>query len=209
MFFKTLSLLAVLGTASALPHTHANEARQSLSDSFGVMASRSASPIHFLPLNARGGHFWLGGKTSSYCPEQVEEMGGVCPPGTETAFFGERSLAVEVPGGQQVYVDAAGALSFTVPHSGYIPPGSSTGPFEYTPGKPIGHWVYKGQGASGFMACPVPVNGTADVQKSPQWQVYAALQNATVPSGSVGDCLGFSAMAISRNGSDFAAWEYI
>jgi hypothetical protein len=61
------------------------------------MASRSASPIHFLPMTARGGHFWLGGKTSSYCPKEVEEMGGVCPPGTETAFFGERSLVRPVP----------------------------------------------------------------------------------------------------------------
>ncbi|KAL4898692.1 hypothetical protein BDV59DRAFT_197571 [Aspergillus ambiguus] len=207
MNLKTLSLLSFLSAATALPHY--NEARQTLADSFTVMAARSASPIHFLSMNARGGHFWLGGKTSSYCPEQVEEIGGACPPGKETAFFGERSLAVEVPGGQQIYVDAHGALSFTVPHSGYIPPGSSMGPFEHTPGNPIGHWTYKGQGTNGFMACPVPVNGTADVQKSPQWQVYAALQNATVPSGRVGDCLGFDAMAIQRNSSDAAAWEYL
>jgi hypothetical protein len=108
-----------------------------------------------------------------------------------------------VPGGQQVYVDRSGALRFTSPHSAYMPPGSSTGPFTYTPGNPIGHYVYTGQGASGFMACPKQVGD------GKQWQVFAALKNATVPGGRVADCLGFDAMAVQsgRNGS--AAWEYI
>lgn len=83
-------------------------------------------------------------------------------------------------------------------------PGASTGPFEYTPGKPIGHYVYKGQGASGFMACPVQEDGAPK-----KWQVFAALQNATVPSGDVDDCLGFSAMATQAKQNETAAWEYV
>ncbi|OOF95863.1 hypothetical protein ASPCADRAFT_207198 [Aspergillus carbonarius ITEM 5010] len=158
---------------------------------FSIMSARSGSPIHLLPLNAAGGAFYLGGETSSYCP-----IASGCPAGTETVFAGDgSSLDVEVPGGQQVYVNPSGALSFTVPHSAYIPTGSSTGPFTYSPSKPFGTWSY----GKGFMACPT---------KDSKWQVFAASQNATVPSGNVSDCLGFDALAVAGNGS-VAAWEYI
>lgn len=50
---------------------------------FGVMAVRSASPIHYSQMNAAGQKFWLGGSTSSYCPD-IE--GIVCPPGNTTVF---------------------------------------------------------------------------------------------------------------------------
>ena len=39
-----------------------------------------------------------------------------------------------------------------------MPAGSSEGPFKHTPaaaGSSFGSWTYHGQGASGFMACPV------------------------------------------------------
>lgn len=124
-----------------------------------------------------------------------------------------------VPGGQRIYVDRSGALSFTVPHSGYVPAGSSEGPFKYTPGTSQGTWSYSGQGASGFMACPAkqpkPTATASPVRRetpssAPRWQVFAALQNATVPSGKVNDCIGFDALAMPVNvTSDQLAWEYI
>jgi hypothetical protein len=58
--------------------------------------------------------------------------------------------------------------------------------------------VYSGWGASGFMACPT---------EDSKWQVFAALQNATVPSGNVQDCLGFSAIATPTNETG-NAWQY-
>ncbi|PYI03829.1 hypothetical protein BO78DRAFT_421273 [Aspergillus sclerotiicarbonarius CBS 121057] len=186
-FTLAASVLPLL--AAAAPSQH--KARDTTT--FGVMSARSGSPIHLLPLNAAGGAFYLGGKTSSYCP-----LDSGCPAGTETTFAGDGSaLAVEVPGGQEVYVNPSGALSFTVPHSAYIPTGSSTGPFTYTPGKEgaLGSWTF----GKGFMACP---------DKDNKWQVFASSQNATVPSGNVSDCLGFDAMAVKGNGS-VAAWEYI
>jgi hypothetical protein len=109
--------------------------------------------------------------------------------------------SVTVPGGQQIYVSPEGALKFTQAHSANIPPGSSRGPFEYVPGaanQPFGHYVYSGWGASGFMACPT---------EDSKWQVFAALQNATVPSGNVEDCLGFSAIATPTNQTG-NAWQY-
>jgi hypothetical protein len=63
------------------------------------------------------------------------------------------------------------------------------------------------------MACPT--NGTTTYRRSrrdaaaPKWQVYAALQNATVPSGSVSDCIGFDALAVADNSTVPATWEYI
>lgn len=49
---------------------------------YQILSSRSASPVHLLPMNANGGAFYLGGNTSTYCPPQV----GSCPPGTQTVL---------------------------------------------------------------------------------------------------------------------------
>ncbi|KAB8273009.1 hypothetical protein BDV30DRAFT_211330 [Aspergillus minisclerotigenes] len=164
---------------------------------FGVMSARSASPIHLLPMTASGQKFYLGGKTQSYCPLPESKD---CPPGTETVFSpGGYGLNVNVPGGQQVYVDPQGALSFTQAHSAYIPEGSAVGPFTYKPGEQWGYYSFNGWGASGFMACPTEDN---------RWQVFAAVQNATVPKGNVADCLGFNALA-PKAAKEAAAWQYI
>ncbi|KAL3435546.1 hypothetical protein BDV09DRAFT_167254 [Aspergillus tetrazonus] len=188
------SLLPLL--AAAAPTSLPNGAEQPAA--FTVMAARSASPIHFLPLTASGQSFWLGGNTTTYCP-----LPSNCPPGNTTVLAGNGgSLSVVVPGGQQIYVDPTGALRFTQAHSAYIPPGSSLGPFEYIPGPEgsvFGHYMYSGWGASGFMACPTEDN---------RWKVFGALGNATVPSGDVEDCLGFSAIAVP---SELVGqtWQYI
>ncbi|KAJ5584720.1 uncharacterized protein N7459_004520 [Penicillium hispanicum] len=163
---------------------------------FTVMSIRSASPIHYLQMNAAGQKFWLGGSTSSYCPTNV---GAGCPPGNQTVFApGGNAMDVEVPGGQQVYVDPSGALSFTQAHSALIPPGSAVGGLAYELGQPWNHYTFHGWGTDGFMACP-----TSDHR----WQVFAAISNATVPSGNVSDCLGFSAIALTYQGSA-PAWQY-
>lgn len=188
---------------------------------FGVMAIRSASPIHYLQLNAASQKFYLGGNTASYCPTQVKN----CPPGNQTVFAPGGSSLVShqvtshtmhpshpmkdnpannpqdtmVPGGQQVYIDPTGALSFTQAHSVNIPQGSSLGPFHYAADEPWAHYSFAGWGASGFMACPADDN---------RWQVFAAIQNATVPQGNVDECLGFSAVALDYTG-DIPAWQYV
>lgn len=77
-----LPLLAAAAPAPQAPAVHAPVTRAE-APAFGVMAARSASPIHYLQMNADGGNFWLGGKTSSYCPNaQVS----ACPPGNQTVF---------------------------------------------------------------------------------------------------------------------------
>lgn len=103
--------------------------------------------------------------------------------------------AVEVPGGQRIYVAPTGALSFTAPHSGAIPPGSAQVAFTNTPGPSFGYFSFQGLGATGFVACPVENGG-------PVYQVFA-----DVEGGDWAKCLGFNALSSQYDG-EFAAWEY-
>ncbi|KAJ5670564.1 uncharacterized protein N7477_005927 [Penicillium maclennaniae] len=202
---KVSAVLSFASLAAALPSSRTTKSSNA---PFSVTAARSGSEIHYLPLTASSGHFWLGGKSQTYCPSSV---GASCGKQDDTIIYGGNALDVVVPGGQQIYVDASGALSFTVPHSGYIPAGSSTGPFK----APLASWLAL------FLRLlrppPLPPSATATPSsvarrsaQSSKWQVYAALQNATVPSGQVSDCLGFDALATGLNiTSDQLAWEYI
>ncbi|EXJ86368.1 hypothetical protein A1O3_03319 [Capronia epimyces CBS 606.96] len=163
-----------------------------------VVASRSGSPIHFLPINAAGLRLYLGGQTLSYCPDIVDDL-GACPPGNETAFS-LCNLAVIVPGGQQLYVTPRGEIGYTQAHSSFMPNGSLPCPFTYykAPGAPLGLLSTQAFGADGLMACPT--DGDA-------WQVFANLRNATVPQGNVSQCLGFDGLALDYP-ELFAAWQY-
>ncbi|OKL63210.1 hypothetical protein UA08_01319 [Talaromyces atroroseus] len=187
--FITPALYAVCATA--LPAKRDN-------GPFTAIALRSASPIHQLSITAAGESFWLGGNTASYCPTNVDP----CPPGNVTVFGNAYSLDVEVPGGQVIYVNPSGALAFTMAHSIYIPSGSQQGPFSYDSGSPFGSYSTSSFGATGFMACP------DDAMSPTSWQVFAAIQNATVPTGNVADCLGFDAATVDYDG-DIPAWQYI
>ncbi|OQE34802.1 hypothetical protein PENCOP_c015G07731 [Penicillium coprophilum] len=203
---KFSAILALAPLVAAIP---GSKEPKSSDAAFSVISARSASPVHLLPLNAAGTYFWLGGHAQTYSP-----IPGI-PDTNQTVIANSHFLDVEVPGGQAIYIDNKGALRFTSPHSAYEPAGSSDGPFVYTPGSSFGHWSYNGQGASGFMACPTS-NNTATYRRSrrgaaaaPKWQVFAALKNATVPTGKTGDCLGFDALAVAVNTTTPVAWEYI
>ncbi|PWY73466.1 hypothetical protein BO83DRAFT_437461 [Aspergillus eucalypticola CBS 122712] len=171
---------------------------------FTVMSIRSGTFIQNLPLTAADTNFYLGGTTSTACPEDVAEY-DACPPGDETVIDYSNYLSSGYT--QEIYVDPTGALKFVEAHTTYMDPGASTSTFCYTPGTSYGQWTYTGLGATGFMACPLDedeeVNGGA-------WQVFAAMKNATVPSGNVSDCLQFEALAYPwvSNGSSIAAWQY-
>ncbi|KAL6707849.1 hypothetical protein ACN47E_003749 [Coniothyrium glycines] len=163
---------------------------------FGVMSARSASPIHFQTLNARGGKFYLGGPgPSSYCP--VAQVGDACPPGNTTVLAGgDRTLAlgVIVPGGQRVYVAPDGALSYTQAHSAYIPTGSIVDQFSReapAAGQSFGYLNFE----TGFVACPAAGEGQG-------YQVFGQ-----VDGGNFGDgCLGFNALTVATDKA--GAWQY-
>ncbi|WEW61453.1 hypothetical protein PRK78_006943 [Emydomyces testavorans] len=184
--------------AAAAPASELEQCKPSYPPKIGVISSRSASPIHLLPMNAAGRAFWLGAPTQTYCPTVV---GNACPPGKDTVIAGLSSLDVLVPGGQQMYVEPSGAVGFTQAHSASIPPGSYIGGFKYRPGPGHGVYSFTGWGATGFMACPSP--------KAKYYQVFANIKNATVPSGNIKDCLGFVALAFNYTGPSPAAWQYV
>ena len=91
-------------------------------------------------------------------------------------------------------------------HSATYPPGAILGALNYTKSPPTASFGDLGTGAfgaTGFMACPPKKNSTQVL-----WQVFAALQNATVPTGNVTDCLGFDALTSDYPSTLAAAWEY-
>lgn len=56
---------------------------------YGVISVRSGSPIHLLPMQARGLNFYLGGAPSSYCPQPPVTS---CPSGEDTIYSGLGAL---------------------------------------------------------------------------------------------------------------------
>lgn len=137
---KTVSTLAALSALASLSNAQF----------FGIIAARSASPIHLSPINANGGGLWIGKEQSDYCPVV---QGLPCPntTGLSTTYglgsdSGALGLAVGVPGGQQVYAMLAryrcpisesdvlrsfidplcGKIGYTLPHSASMPSGAIT-----------------------------------------------------------------------------------
>ncbi|KAH8695233.1 IgE-binding protein [Talaromyces proteolyticus] len=189
--FIPASLLAA--SVAAAPVAKGNSA-------FTVISARSGSPIHLQAINAAGSKFWVGGSPATFCPSFVNP----CPPGNETVWANAFNMDVEVPGGQTLYVAPSGALSFTTAHSMSMPAGSQQGPFDNqqpSSGEEFGTYTTSSFGATGFMACP------DDATNASSWQVFAAIRNATVPTGNVDDCLGFDALTTSYTGS-IPTWEY-
>ncbi|MBE7180532.1 MAG: hypothetical protein INR71_04845 [Terriglobus roseus] len=107
------------------------------------------------------------------------------------------SLGVAVPGGQQVYVAADGALGFTPPHSGAVPEGAALTGFSEEKGAGEGALGHLSWGR-GFVACPhdgTPANATV-------WKVYGTKKGSKVSK----DCLGFDFLTSSAK--EVGAWEY-
>ncbi|GIK00732.1 hypothetical protein Aspvir_004761 [Aspergillus viridinutans] len=111
-----LSLAPFLGAATAQG--------QQQQQPFTLNVRWSNSPLKG-PLNANAGAFWIGKPSAPYCPKNVTVVD--CPAVNTTSFVAQGSklfLNAVVPGGQQVYISPQGQLTYTVPHSGYIPAGS-------------------------------------------------------------------------------------
>ncbi|ETS78184.1 hypothetical protein PFICI_10246 [Pestalotiopsis fici W106-1] len=75
-------------------------------------------------IDAAGSGFYLGlSEPATYCP-----VGDACPaPRGTLVYQGMSAMAVEVPGGQDIYIAPHGQVQFTQAHSAYMPPGSLTG----------------------------------------------------------------------------------
>ncbi|KAE9380985.1 hypothetical protein N431DRAFT_137255 [Stipitochalara longipes BDJ] len=143
-----------------------------VADTFTATASLPGSNLDGLPVNAAGQAFWLGGSPASYCPTVAPQ----CPVVTQTIIYnGSGGLAVEVPSGQEIYVNANGALGFTQAHSETIPIGAYLGDFfnltimsECTAPRTVINWK-SADGSTGVLACPT-VPASPDTAVS--YQVY-------------------------------------
>ncbi|KAK2051803.1 hypothetical protein LY76DRAFT_620961 [Colletotrichum caudatum] len=96
----------------------ASAALTAAADSFNLYAYWSdqvdqiaACPQDFA-INARHGRFWVGdSQPTTYCPDF---SGANCPPGNTTVVDGLfRKLQISKPGGQRVYADPDGIISYT------------------------------------------------------------------------------------------------
>jgi len=195
--FTTLVAGAMAASScSSAPAASATPSAPADNGYFGVISARSASPIHFQTLTARGGKFYLGGPgPTTYCP--AESIGAAnCPPGNTTVLAGGDNtlgLGVVVPGGQQVYVAKDGALGYTQAHSAAIPTGATlTGFSRDAPsgGNSFGYLHFD----TGFVACPAG--------EGQGYQVFGQVADATFGS----ECLGFDALTVAT--AQPGAWQY-
>ena len=107
-----------------------------------------------------------------------------------------------VPAGQVVYVLPDGQIGFSEAHSDEYPDGAVLDPFVFSPEDSetfTGTITITAFGANGIMGCP---------DKNGNYQAYAAMANATVPTGCVDDCIGVDAVTLNYTGTGAAAWEY-
>lgn len=205
-----LPLLSLLGSTMAsplaprqtsTPSPPINATLQNLK--YTIMSIRSASPVHFLQLNAIAGRLYLGGSTTSYCPpEQV--YNSECPPGNVTVFDGSCALSAkspQYPSGQTLWNTDDGTIGFDFneprPSNTYNCPwylGDATGTV-------FDAYIEATPGADGFLACPT---GEEDI-----WQVLRSVGDALKPPmGNASECIGFQPVAIAYNETKWGAWEY-
>lgn len=204
MYAKSLvALLPLLGSTLASPIESRQVDAELQNLHYGIMALRSASPVHFLQVNAIAGRLYLGGQTTSYCPPE-QEYNSECPPGNATIFAGSCALASkspQYPSGQTIWNRDDGTIGYDFsqvrPDNTYNCPwyiGTSentafNGTIESTPG------------ADGFVACPTAQTGT--------WQLMRSVGSALKPpQGDASACLGVSLVALGYNATRYGAWVY-
>lgn len=193
--FAVASVLTLCSTAFAAPL----QARHDIAKPFTLDVYFSNLPPVSGSLQANGGSFWIGKNTSSYCPDNV----GDCPSGNSTSFVsdsnGALSLNTEVPGGQQVFIAPNGLLSYTSPHSSYIPTGSITSGLVVDADNNLLNKYYS------YWVCSTDSAATT-------WQVwleYRDDQGSIKNNGNTGDnaCARINLVANDTE-SGAAAWQY-
>lgn len=121
--------------------------------SIALLTIDSGTDLMYGVVEAQETRFWVGRKTKSYCPLTPADY----PAGNESYMSvldgsSSLSMAVEVPGGQQVFISPKGALRYTDAHSGYVPPGSITSGFSVS--HPGGDYVDILSHEGGFFRLP-------------------------------------------------------
>jgi hypothetical protein len=115
---------------------------------------------------------------------------------------------VTVPGGQQIYVPPNGEIGYTMPHSAFVPPGSTFGGFFVTyqtcpeSGEPVMvvNWASTvSADFAGLFCCPSPVGDRNDT-----WVVRARTPDAIITP----DCMGMAGLKMTMSQEQVSAYQY-
>ncbi|KAI9738743.1 MAG: hypothetical protein M1834_008250 [Cirrosporium novae-zelandiae] len=172
----------------------------SASTTFTLMSARSGSAIHLQSVQASDQALWIGGETETYCPNTTAAIDCTQFDNVAAFTFNEGAVAmdVSVPGGQLLYVKSDGEIGYTPAHSAGDIVGADTTSWTYTAptnGNSFGTLSTTAFNSTGFIACEHPAEN--------RYKIFAY-----VPSVNITTCLGFDALAVTRNSTDAAAWSY-
>ncbi|KAL0262873.1 hypothetical protein SLS55_001847 [Diplodia seriata] len=176
--------LGLLSPALAFPaKSTVLEARQSQTNYRYTLTAYAPNNTTLNGAKSQNGGTLFAEKVGQYCPTIV---GSSCPNGTDTVYVGGLTPSSMVPGGQELYVAADGAIQITVQHSHEIPSGAypsykgwsynalptandsdvtsmANCPLDsprYNCETPLGYWTFQAPDAAkdvgGVVACPSP-----------------------------------------------------
>lgn len=145
LLIAAIPFLAAAAPAPA-PAPQESTSGEQYSGPIGLMATRSASSLHFQTINASGQAFWIGKETSSYCPLGSLNPPLPCPPGNKTVISVYRDATGVGSASMCMFTPAGGAgggtdssLPFSCPLDTPTPPPShsfSLFPFQTPPPPP-------------------------------------------------------------------------
>jgi hypothetical protein len=203
MFTNALSLALFVGAAMASPckpssstptystptsSTAPSSTAIAPGDKFGIMALRSASPIHFAQVDAALGSIFLN----------LPSQNATCDDGTKPTTAEYATFTLSDGGGLYLYAASATPQQLYVDRSGM-----GQGKLGYTTGAQPGPRNSERTGftldqyddlsfnGAGFLACPNSIDGA--------WSVWVDT-NVSNPGGNSG-CLGFNARAVKIAGT--------
>ncbi|KAI3321306.1 hypothetical protein HD806DRAFT_546692 [Xylariaceae sp. AK1471] len=178
-------------------------------DGFSISAwATPCSGVNGAQLNAAKEGFYSGlSGPSTYCPLNPASS---CPNVMGTLVSQNmEALMVEVPGGQQIYVQTDGQVKFTIPHSAYMPPGSITDGWHHTTSSSNLHvpttqdvvYFDDGKGHHGLTLCP-------DIPDEMKGTGASFVLYAKTAGFSLIDCTDIGGLALTKTGHSIGCWQY-
>ncbi|KAI1644656.1 uncharacterized protein F4817DRAFT_367408 [Daldinia loculata] len=157
-------------------------------------------------LNAAAQGFYTGiSGPETYCPKGIS-----CPDVQGSLVYdGLTGMAVEVPGGQAIYVAPSGQIEYTQAHSAYEPAGSLTGGWF---NKTVLSDCDPARDVLDFL--PVDGSSTGGIKLCPQIEEYMAGTGASyrLYAGTAGFNLSGCVDAVGLNlhgvAADYGCWQY-
>ncbi|KAI2629927.1 hypothetical protein GGR54DRAFT_285227 [Hypoxylon sp. NC1633] len=159
-------------------------------------------------LNAAAQGFYAGTSGPvTYCPPSIKN----CPEVKGTLVYERMTgMAVNVPGGQRIYVEPSGKVKYTQAHSNYIPQGSFVGGWfnktvlsDCDPAHDVVDFLSTdGSNVGGVKLCPDVESYMANTGAS--YRLYA-----TTPGFNLTDCVDTVGLTLHGTTNEVGCWQYI